>query len=45
MALALFWPDCIELPIMRAKQFRYGWDGHRMDRSLCMGSRAWVPFP
>ena len=45
MALALFWPDCIELPIVQAQQFRYGWDGHRMHRYLVHGSRAWTHFP
>jgi hypothetical protein len=45
MALALFWPDCIELPIVQARQFRYGWDGHRMHRYLVHGSRAWTHFP
>ena len=25
--LALFWPDCVELPVRQARQFRYGWDG------------------
>jgi hypothetical protein len=45
MALALFWPDCIELPVVQARQFRYGWDGHRMHRYLVHGSRAWTPFP
>jgi hypothetical protein len=44
MALALFWPDCIELPVIQARQFRYGWDGHRMHRYLVHGSRAWTAF-
>jgi len=33
-ALALFWPDCIELPVNQARQFRYSWDGTRMHRYL-----------
>jgi hypothetical protein len=45
LALALFWPDCIELPIIQARQFRYGWDGQRMHRYLVHGSRAWTVFP
>ena len=45
MALALFWPDCVELPVVQARQFRYGWDGHRMHRYLVHGSRAWTHFP
>ncbi len=44
-ALALFWPDCVGLPVTQAKQFRYGWDGQRMHRYLVHGTRAWVPFP
>jgi hypothetical protein len=45
LALALFWPDCLELPVAQARQFRYAWDGHRMHRYLVHGSRAWTPFP
>ncbi len=44
-ALALFWPDCIELPVRQAKQFRYGWDGSRMHRYLVHGTRTWVQYP
>jgi len=44
-ALALFWPDCITLPVIQARQFRYGWDGQRMHRYLVHGARAWTPFP
>ncbi|MBD0274763.1 MAG: RES family NAD+ phosphorylase [Acetobacteraceae bacterium] len=45
MALALFWPDCVELPVVQARQFRYGWDGARMHRYLVHGTRTWVPYP
>jgi hypothetical protein len=44
-ALAVFWPDCIALPVTQARQFRYGWDGDRMHRYLVHGSRAWTAFP
>lgn len=44
-ALALFWPDCVTLPVTQARQFRYGWDGVRMHRYLVHGARAWTPFP
>ena len=44
-ALALFWPDCVTLPVIQARQFRYGWDGTRMHRYLVHGERAWRPFP
>ncbi|MSP01545.1 MAG: RES domain-containing protein [Acetobacteraceae bacterium] len=43
-ALALFWPDCIALPVNQARQFRYGWDGQRMHRYLVHGGRAWTRF-
>jgi RES domain-containing protein len=45
MALALFWPDCVEPPVIQARQFRYGWDGTRMHRYLVHGTRAWVAYP
>jgi RES domain-containing protein len=44
-ALALFWPNTIMLPVVQARQFRYGWDGRRMHRYLVHGDRAWVTFP
>ena len=44
-ALALFWPDCVELPVRQASQLRYGWDGRRMHRYLVHGTRRWVPYP
>jgi hypothetical protein len=45
MALALFWPDCVALPVTQARQFRYGWDGARMHRYLVFGARAWTRWP
>ncbi len=45
MALALFWPDCVTLPVTQARQFRYGWDGTRMHRYLVHGARSWTGFP
>jgi hypothetical protein len=44
MAAAVFWPDCIALPILQARQFRYHWDGTRMTRYLVHGAREWVEF-
>lgn len=41
-AAALFWPDCVELPVNQARQFRYGWNGTRMHRFLVHGSRSWT---
>ena len=43
-ALAVFWPDCLTLPVIQARQFRYTWDGRRMARYLVHGERAWVPL-
>jgi len=43
-ALALFWPDCIELPVNQARQFRYSWDGTRMHRYLVHGTRDWIAW-
>jgi hypothetical protein len=44
-AAAVFWPDCIALPILQARQFRYHWDGVRMTRYLVHGAREWVRLP
>jgi len=41
-AAAVFWPDCITLPVSQARQFRYHWDGTRMTRYLLHGAREWV---
>jgi RES domain len=45
LALALFWPDCVELPVTQARQLRYGWDGARMHRYFVHGTRTWIPYP
>jgi hypothetical protein len=42
LAAAVFWPDCITLPITQARQFRYQWDGARMTRYLVHGTREWL---
>ena len=44
-AAAVFWPDCISLPILQARQFRYHWDGKRVTRYLVHGMREWVHLP
>jgi hypothetical protein len=41
MAAGLFWPDGVVLPVVRARQLRYGWDGTRMHRYFVHGSEAW----
>lgn len=45
MALGLFWPDCVTLPVVQARQFRYGWNGTRMHRMLVHGTREWIAWP
>ena len=44
-AAAMFWPDCLTLPIVQAQQFRYRWDGTRMTHYLSHGSTDWTPWP
>ena len=43
LAAALFWPDGVELPVTRARQFRYAWNGTRMHRYFVHGSESWMP--
>jgi hypothetical protein len=45
LAAALFWPDCLKLPVIQARQFRYHWDGARMTRYLVHGTREWISYP
>ncbi len=44
-AAAIFWPDCLTLPIMQTQQFRYRWDGDRMTHYLPHDATAWTPWP
>lgn len=44
-AAALFWPDCLTLPISQNQQFRYRWDGRQMTHYLPHGETAWTPWP
>lgn len=44
-AAAMFWPDCLTLPIVQAEQFRYRWDGSRMTHYLLHSATAWTPWP
>ncbi|GAC1346143.1 MAG: hypothetical protein NVSMB18_27540 [Acetobacteraceae bacterium] len=43
MAVALFWPDCVSLPVRQARQFRYNWNGTEVDRYFVHGTREWLP--
>lgn len=47
MALALFWPDCLTLPIVRSANYRYRWDGSRMTHFFEHGggNPAWKAWP
>lgn len=40
-AAALFWPDCLTLPINQTQQFRYRWDGTCMTHFLPHDATAW----
>ena len=44
-AAAIFWPDCLTLPITQNQQFRYRWDGARMTHVLSHGATIWTPWP
>jgi RES domain len=44
-AAAIFWPNCLTLPIVQSQQFRYRWDGNRMTHYLLHGSTDWTPWP
>jgi hypothetical protein len=44
-AAAIFWPNCLTLPITQNQQFRYRWDGSRMTHYLPHGATAWTPWP
>ncbi len=45
VAAALFWPDCLTLPITQSRQYRYRWDGRRMTHYLPNDATAWSPWP
>lgn len=44
-AAALFWPDCLTLPITQNQQLRYRWDGNRMTHVLAHGATEWTVWP
>lgn len=45
LAAALFWPDCVKLPVRQARHMLYHWDGARMSRYFVYGERAWRGWP
>ncbi|TDR89937.1 RES family NAD+ phosphorylase [Enterovirga rhinocerotis] len=44
-AAAIFWPDCLTLPITQNQQLRYRWNGTRMTHYLPHGATAWTIWP
>ncbi len=42
LAAGLFWPNCITLPVVQARQLRYRWDGSRMTAWFEHGTRDWI---
>lgn len=45
LAAAIFWPNCLTLPITQNQQLRYRWDGKRMTHYLPHGATAWTIWP
>jgi RES domain len=44
-AAAIFWPNCLTLPIVQSEQFRYRWDGTRMTHYLSHSATDWTTWP
>ena len=44
-AAAIFWPDCLTLPITQNQQLRCRWDGMRMTHYLAHGATEWTIWP
>jgi hypothetical protein len=44
-AAAIFWPDCLTLPITQSQQLRYRWDGTGMTHYLAYGATEWTVWP
>ncbi len=44
LAAGLFWPNCVTLPVVQARQLRYRWDGSRMTAWFEHGTRDWVEY-
>ena len=44
LAAGLFWPDCVNLPVLQSRQLRYRWDGSRMTDWFEHGSREWIAY-
>jgi hypothetical protein len=44
-AAAIFWPDCLTLPMTQNQQLRYRWDGMHMTHYLPHGATGWAVWP
>ena len=44
-AVALFWPDRVQLPVIQARHLLYHWDGKRVDRYFVYGEDEWFTKP
>lgn len=44
-AVALFWPDRVQLPVIQARHLLYHWDGRRVDRYFVYGEDQWHARP
>ena len=44
LAAGLFWPNCVSLPVVQARQLRYRWDGSRMTAWFEHGTRNWIGY-
>lgn len=44
-AAALFWPDCVRLPVIQARHLLYHWNGGRVDRYFAHGEDKWYALP
>jgi len=40
-AVALFWPDRVQLPVIQARHLLYHWDGAEVDRYFVYGEDRW----
>ncbi len=45
LAVALFWPNRVRLPVTQARTLQYRWDGRAVTRYFVIGEEAWRPLP
>lgn len=44
-AVALFWPDLVQLPVIQARHLLYHWSGTQVDRYFVYSEDAWYSRP